>query len=190
MALPSGARYNPAANSWTAISDAPSGRYYHTATWSGSELIVWGGPGLAPRGLKYNLGTDSWSLISTNGQPEAKASHSAVWSGNSVIVSLAGVDIGQSVLVAGGCYINAGGYPLDDRSRPMMDQGSYSEGPITIGDGVWIGTGAIILDGVTIGPHAVISAGAVVARDIPEGAIAAGIPARPIWRLDEQKTPH
>jgi acetyltransferase-like isoleucine patch superfamily enzyme len=109
--------------------------------------------------------------------------------GNSVIVSLAGIDIGQSVLVAGGCYINAGGYPLDDHSRTMMDQGAYSEGPITIGDDVWIGTGAIILDGVTIGPRAVISAGAVVARDIPEGAIAAGIPARPIWRRAEQKTP-
>jgi acetyltransferase-like isoleucine patch superfamily enzyme len=110
--------------------------------------------------------------------------------GNSVIVSLAGIDIGQSVLVAGGCYINAGAYPTDGLSRPMMDRGAYSEGPITIGDDVWIGTGAIILDGVTIGPHAVISAGAVVARDIPEGAIAAGIPARPIWHRPEQKAPH
>jgi acetyltransferase-like isoleucine patch superfamily enzyme len=108
--------------------------------------------------------------------------------GNSVIVSLAGINVGKSVLVAGGCYINAGGYPLDDQSRAMMDQDAYSKGPITIGDDVWIGTGAIILDGVTIGPHAVISAGAVVARDIPAGAIAAGIPARPIWYRAE-KTP-
>jgi acetyltransferase-like isoleucine patch superfamily enzyme len=72
----------------------------------------------------------------------------------------------------------------------MLDRGAYSEGPITIGDDVWIGTGAIILDGVTIGPHAVISAGAVVARDIPEGAIAAGIPARPVWHRAERKPPH
>jgi acetyltransferase-like isoleucine patch superfamily enzyme len=100
--------------------------------------------------------------------------------GNSVIVSLLGIEIGKSVLVAGGCYINAGGYPLDDLSRTMMDRGAYSEGPIRIGDDVWIGTGAIILDGVTIGNHAVIGAGAVVTKDVPEGAIAAGIPAKQI----------
>lgn len=97
---------------------------------------------------------------------------------NSVLVSLAGIEIGESVLVAGGCYINAGGYYTDDLSRPMAEQGVKTNGPIKIGDDVWVGTGAIILDGVTIGSHAVIGAGAVVNKDVPEGAIVAGIPAR------------
>src|SRR5437773_5961083 len=43
--LNTGARYNPATDSWTptSITNAPAGRYYHTAVWTGSEMIVWGG---------------------------------------------------------------------------------------------------------------------------------------------------
>jgi hypothetical protein len=40
-----GGRYDPLVDSWTATStiDAPSARYYHTAVWTGSEMVVWGG---------------------------------------------------------------------------------------------------------------------------------------------------
>ena len=40
-----GGRYNPSTDSWTATSptNAPAGRYYHTAVWTGNEMIVWGG---------------------------------------------------------------------------------------------------------------------------------------------------
>lgn len=50
--------------------------------------------------------------------------------------------------------------------------------PITIGNDVWIGARAIILDGVRIGNGAVIAAGAVVTKDIPEYAIVGGVPAK------------
>lgn len=99
---------------------------------------------------------------------------------NSEIVSLAGVDIGADVLIAGGCYISAGGYNTDAGEATMLEQGSYTSGPITIGNDVWIGTGAIILDGVTIGSHAVVGAGAVVTKDVPERTIVAGVPAKAI----------
>ena len=107
---------------------------------------------------------------------------------NSVIVSLAGVELGDSVLVAGGCYISAGAYHTDDTGRAIMDQGAYSKGPIKIGDHVWIGTGAIILDGITVGRGAIIGAGAVVTKDVSKEAIVAGVPARVIGNRGTGKT--
>lgn len=52
--------------------------------------------------------------------------------------------------------------------------------PVTIGDSVWIGAGAIILKGVTIGDHAIIGAGAVVTKDVKANTVVAGNPARVI----------
>lgn len=99
---------------------------------------------------------------------------------NSVIVSMSGVDIGDAVLMAGGCTISAGAYHLEDVARPILDQGSYSKGPIRIGEGSRIGTGVIVLDGITIGKGAVVGPGSVITKDVPENAIVAGIPAQVI----------
>jgi len=52
--------------------------------------------------------------------------------------------------------------------------------PIHIGNNVWIGTNVTILKGVNIGNGAIIAAGAVVTKDIPEGCLAAGVPAKVI----------
>jgi acetyltransferase-like isoleucine patch superfamily enzyme len=59
----------------------------------------------------------------------------------------------------------------------VLDQTRTSAG-VTIGDGVWMGAGAKILDGVAIGDGAVIGAGAVVRDNVPAASIAVGIPAR------------
>jgi len=56
-------------------------------------------------------------------------------------------------------------------------------GPIVIEDGVWIGTGAIILPNVTIGHAAIVGAGAVVTKDVPPCTVVVGVPARPIKRF-------
>ena len=55
--------------------------------------------------------------------------------------------------------------------------------PITIGDNVWIGGGAIILPGVTVGENTVIGAGAVVTKDMPANVVAVGNPARVVREL-------
>jgi acetyltransferase-like isoleucine patch superfamily enzyme len=99
---------------------------------------------------------------------------------NSVVVSLGGIDFGEAVLAAGGIYISAGGYNFDDPEVPIMDQGAYTKGPITIGARSWLGTCAIVLDGVKIGAGAVIGAGSVVTKDISENSVAVGVPAKVI----------
>lgn len=99
---------------------------------------------------------------------------------DTVITALGKVEIGARVQIAPRCAF----YPYDhgflDASRPIMDQPLVKKGGIHVEDDVWIGTGVILLDGVRIGRGAVIAAGAVVTRDIPANAVAAGNPARVI----------
>lgn len=56
--------------------------------------------------------------------------------------------------------------------------------PVRIEDGVFLGTGAMILPGVTVGARSLVAAGAVVTEDVPAGAVAAGNPARIVRRYD------
>ena len=95
-----------------------------------------------------------------------------------VVSSVGGVEIEEQVLFAGGCYVGGGRYHLDDRSRSIASQGSYSKGPVRIGRGSWIGAHAVILDGVSIGAGVVVAAGAVVADDVPAFVVVGGVPAK------------
>ncbi len=99
---------------------------------------------------------------------------------NSVVVSTAGVELGEAVLTAGGCSISAGAYEVDGVLPIIMDNKAYTKGPIRIGSGTWLGTAAVVLDGINIGKGAVIGAGAVVNKDVEDNMIVAGIPAKPV----------
>lgn len=142
--------------------------------------------GAPPAG--FRLGNDVIvgrnSIIQSKSGPVVIGERSSIGA-NSVIVSVSGVEIGDAVLMAGGCYVSTGTYPTDDLTRPIMDNDVRSRGPVRIGDGSWIGTGAVILDGVTIGRDAVVGAGAVVTRDVPARMIVAGVPARPVRERGE-----
>ena len=94
-----------------------------------------------------------------------------------IMSSASGVHIGRSVLIAGNCYIGGGRYVTERLDVPIMEQGLYSKGPVVIEDDVWLGAGVIVLDGLRIGKGCIVGAGAVVTKDLPEYAIAAGVPA-------------
>jgi acetyltransferase-like isoleucine patch superfamily enzyme len=102
---------------------------------------------------------------------------------NSVVVSMENVDIGESVLTGGGCYVSAGSYHFDKSDEAIMDQGAYSKGPIIIEDNTWFGTGVVVLDGVRIGQGAVLGAAAVAVKDIPSKSVAIGIPAKVVKKI-------
>ena len=96
---------------------------------------------------------------------------------NCEVFSASRVRIGRSVLMAAYGYVIGGDHDFSDPTKPVLAQARTSAG-VTVGDGVWMGAGAKILDGVAVGDHAVIGAGAVVREDVPAYAIAVGIPAR------------
>ena len=88
--LNTGGKYNPGSDSWTGTStvNTPSARQRHTAIWTGSELIIWGGfdGAYVNTGARYNPATDSWSATSTTNAPSARGGHTAVWTGSEMIV--------------------------------------------------------------------------------------------------------
>jgi N-acetylneuraminic acid mutarotase len=83
-----GGRYNPASDTWEATSTvgAPSVGALHTAVWTGTEMIIWGGSG-ANAGGRYDPATDSWVATSTLGAPSlVEGGHTAVWTGTEMII--------------------------------------------------------------------------------------------------------
>lgn len=97
---------------------------------------------------------------------------------NSHVCAMGGVDIGAGVLITGGCILSGGQYHTEKLDVPIMQQGAYTTGPISIGDGSWLGMRVLVLDGVRVGRGCAIGAGAVVNQDLPDHAVAAGVPAR------------
>jgi maltose O-acetyltransferase len=97
-----------------------------------------------------------------------------------VILDCAPVSVGPKTLLGPKVQLCAATHSLDPRER---DTGRELAGPISIGRNVWIGAGAIVAAGVTIGDDSVIGAGSVVVRDVPSGALAAGVPAKVIREL-------
>jgi acetyltransferase-like isoleucine patch superfamily enzyme len=87
------------------------------------------------------------------------------------------IRIGQRVEIAPNCAF----YPYNHGTReaePIRNQPCVTKGGIRVGDDAWLGFGVVVLDGVSIGKGAVIGAGAVVTCDIPDNAIATGVPAK------------
>jgi N-acetylneuraminic acid mutarotase len=91
---------------WTATTTtgAPSGRDFHTAVWTGSRMIAWGGQGgsgYLNDGGQYDPVANTWTATTTAGAPSIRADHTAVWTGSKMIV--------WGGLGSTGGYLNDGG---------------------------------------------------------------------------------
>jgi maltose O-acetyltransferase len=94
---------------------------------------------------------------------------------NCVILDVVAVTIGAGTQIGPAVQIYSADHPRDPAIRKT---GAEFGRPVSIGQNVWIGGGAIILPGVTIGDDAVIGAGAVVTRNVAQGVTVVGNPAR------------
>ncbi len=91
--LDSGAIYNPVIDHWdrTSTQSAPEARHSHTAVWTGIEMIIWGGvnkvaPYILSDGKRYKPATNSWLSVAPAGEPVPRFGHSAVWTGEKMII--------------------------------------------------------------------------------------------------------
>jgi acetyltransferase-like isoleucine patch superfamily enzyme len=96
---------------------------------------------------------------------------------NIEVFSASRVRIGRKVLVAAYTYLVGGDHLYDRVDVPVLDQGRTARG-IDVGDHVWLGAHVVVTDGSRIGRDAIVGAGAVVVGEVPEFAIATGIPAK------------
>ena len=102
---------------------------------------------------------------------------------NCIILDCAEVTIGDNVMFAPNVSLFTAGHPIHHEPR---NEGLEYAFPITIGNNVWIGGGAIINPGVTIGDNVVIGAGSVVTKDIPSNVVAVGNPCKVVKEITDE----
>ena len=100
-----------------------------------------------------------------------------------VALDVAPITIGADVQIGSNVQLLTPIHPLDPQLRRA---GWEAAKPITIGDNVWLGSGAIVLPGVSIGANTVVGAGAVVTRTLPADVLAVGNPARVVRSLESE----
>ena len=109
------------------------------------------------------------------------------------ICALDHVEIGDGCLFASHVYISDnshgryGGGKNESKQEMAPDHRELITAPVKIGNNCWLGEGVIVMPGVTIGDGCVIGAHSVVNKDIPEGCIAVGSPARVIKKYDKEQ---
>lgn len=134
---------------------------------------------------KFNLGKrsviESFSCINNAVGDVMIGDYTRVGIHNTIIGP---VTIGNHVNLAQGIVVTALNHNFNNSTLRIDEQG-VSTNPVVIEDDVWVGANAVILPGVTIGKHSVVAAGAVVTKDVEEGSLVAGMPAKVIKRIKD-----
>jgi N-acetylneuraminic acid mutarotase len=149
--LANGGRYDPTTDTWSALSrvGAPSARLWHSAVWSGEEMLVWGGNrastgvGFFGDGGRYRPSTDSWVPISATGAPTPRERHTAVWSGDEMIVWGGFNDAGFGDQANGGRY-----RPATDSWQSVSNANAPSRR--SEHQAVWTGSEMVVWGGTTL----------------------------------------
>ncbi|HZI12570.1 MAG TPA: hypothetical protein VE153_19460 [Myxococcus sp.] len=170
VALADGAAYSPRTDSWRALggTEGPAGRWAHTAVWTGSELLIWGGlgcsrsaagePRLCGDGARYSPATDSWAPLSARDAPTPRSGHTAVWTGQEMLIwggAAAECADGSS----GACQDGAAYDPATDTWTPLSQQNA----PLARSNhtAAWLGTRMFVWGGVGRGGESTLLDGAL-----------------------------
>jgi hypothetical protein len=147
-----GGAFLPPDKPWqaTTLDAAPSPREHHTAVWTGSRMLVWGGnvmgkPAVTDTGAAYDPTTRTWTPISLTGAPSPRHSHTAVWTGSRMLVW--GGFGASSFETTGGSYD-----PVSDTWTPIASMGA----PVgRIGNGAaWVSGSLLVWGGFADAPIA------------------------------------
>jgi hypothetical protein len=143
----SGARYDPVSDTWlpTSFDNVPYWRFDHTAVWTGSEMIIWGGvfQELYENGMnsggRYDPVNDTWQETSTAGAAVGRSEHTAVWTGNEMIIWAGNLS---------GLYMKNGGrYLLAGNNWSGAAIGSNTPSGRAEATAIWTGTKMIVFGG-------------------------------------------
>lgn len=158
------------------------GRWYlRHAEHRGERCWIIGAPLITARHISVGDDFLLWSIhrqTHLGGEPSGRLEFGdrVFVNSGAVILSFERITVGNDVAIASEVFIT------DSDNHPMADR-PMRQAPISIGDGSWIATRAIILAGVTIGSRAVVGAGSLVIDDVPDDTLVAGVPARPVRKL-------
>jgi hypothetical protein len=138
----SGERYDPATDSWSAVSSqsAPYGTAPSYAVWTGSRMIVWAGDNYSYRAGRYDPVADAWSSVTTTGAPSSRSGHNLIWTGSTMLVW--GGQTSAGLTNTGGRYD-----PVADSWQPIATAGAPSARQNAAA--VWTGTTMLVWGGLT-----------------------------------------
>lgn len=143
-------------------------------------------------GNSIGIGKDAWLNVFdiTQGKVAAVIDDNCHIGSRCVISAKNSIHLERDVLIAGSVLIMDHNHAYEDTTLPILKQGVTQGGTIRIGEGSWIGHGAVIVCSrheLTVGRNCVIGANAVVTRSLPPYSVAVGNPARVIRSFDLTK---
>lgn len=149
------------------------------------------GEGRIAVGSDVFVGAGSWLQVLGRGTGDVALSigDGTSIAGNCVLSAACSIRLGKKVLIARGVYVADHIHAYEDPSHAVLDQGIDRVEAVEIGDGAWLGENVVVCPGVRVGKGAVVGANAVVLEDVPDHALAVGVPARVVRHFAESQAP-